>query len=127
MAALNKEDEVYTYGLSRWDPSHEIPTASYSTICLNVRHSSEYLQGAAVDSASPIDIQNDAEQAQLTCRPNVFLEGINRGAMEVPAAACSFPTIDGVHCRPVVLTTKGKGILHTKATSKVISLGGLLH
>eukprot|EP00961_Rhodomonas_salina_P099123 1333127-Rhodomonas_salina.1 len=119
MAALNKEDEVYTYGLSWWDPSHEIPAASYSTICLNVRHSRKYLQGAAVDSASPIDIQNDAEQAQLTCWPNVFLEGINSGAMEVPAAACSFPTIN-VHCRPVVLTTKGKGILHTKATSKVI-------
>eukprot|EP00961_Rhodomonas_salina_P018638 250836-Rhodomonas_salina.1 len=46
--------------------------------------------------------------------------------MEVPAATCSFPTID-VYGRPVVLKTQGKGILHKKATSKVISLGGLLH
>eukprot|EP00961_Rhodomonas_salina_P055471 745548-Rhodomonas_salina.1 len=46
--------------------------------------------------------------------------------MEVPAAECSFPTIDS-YCKPVVLQTKGKGILHRTATSKVISLGGILH
>eukprot|EP00961_Rhodomonas_salina_P064082 861270-Rhodomonas_salina.1 len=46
--------------------------------------------------------------------------------MEVPSAACSFPTVN-IYSRPVVVRTKGKGILHKKATFKVISLGALLH
>eukprot|EP00961_Rhodomonas_salina_P012370 166633-Rhodomonas_salina.1 len=91
-----------------------------------VNKTDDTLNGAAVDLASPIDIQNDEDQVQLTCAPNVFLEGIIPGATEVPAAECAFPTID-IYGRPVVLCTKGKGILHKKATSKVIDLGGLLH
>eukprot|EP00961_Rhodomonas_salina_P240972 3255897-Rhodomonas_salina.2 len=58
----NKQDEPYTCSLSHWDQSHDIPAASYSTICLNVKHLREYLQDAAVDLASPIDIQNELEQ-----------------------------------------------------------------
>eukprot|EP00961_Rhodomonas_salina_P088756 1194007-Rhodomonas_salina.1 len=77
MQLQNKQDDTYTYGVAHWDPSHDIPNAAYSTICLNVKHSHEYLKGTAVDSASPIDIQNDTDQAQLTCGLNVFLEGIN--------------------------------------------------
>eukprot|EP00961_Rhodomonas_salina_P071491 960024-Rhodomonas_salina.1 len=73
----NKQDDTYTYGVAHWDPSHDIPNAAYSTICLNVKHSREYLKGTAVDSASPIDIQNSTDQVQLTCGLNVFLEGIN--------------------------------------------------
>eukprot|EP00961_Rhodomonas_salina_P249976 3378747-Rhodomonas_salina.1 len=115
---VNKTDDIYTVSFSRWDPTQEISPQAYSTICLNVTQSSEYLKGAAVDSASPINIQNEDELAQLTCGANVFLKGIIPGAMEVPAASCSFPTID-IYGRPVVLRTKGKGILHTKATSKV--------
>eukprot|EP00961_Rhodomonas_salina_P141180 1900670-Rhodomonas_salina.1 len=122
----NKSDDEYSYSVSRWDPNQNIDPASYTTICLNVRQAKEYLNGAAVDSASPIDIQNDEEQAQLTCAPKIFMEGIVPGATKVPAADCSFPTVD-VYGRPTVLRTKGKGILHKKATSKVISLGGLLH
>eukprot|EP00961_Rhodomonas_salina_P199671 2693341-Rhodomonas_salina.1 len=99
-----------------WDQSHDIPPNAYSTICLNVTQIGECLKKAAVDSASPIDIQNEEELAQLTCGPNVFLEGIIPGFMEVPAATCSSPTIN-VYGRLVV---KGKGILHKKATSKVI-------
>eukprot|EP00961_Rhodomonas_salina_P015540 208787-Rhodomonas_salina.1 len=72
MSLQNKQDDTYTYGVARWDPSHHIPNAAYSTICLNVKHSREYLEGAAVDSesASPIDIQNNTDQVQLTCGLN---------------------------------------------------------
>eukprot|EP00961_Rhodomonas_salina_P018639 250836-Rhodomonas_salina.2 len=72
----NKTDDLYTVSFARWDPSQDIPSEAYSTICLNVTQNREYLKGAAVDSASPIDIQNEEELAQLTCSPNVFLEGI---------------------------------------------------
>eukprot|EP00961_Rhodomonas_salina_P189052 2550715-Rhodomonas_salina.1 len=51
LASVNKDDDKYTYGLSRWDPTHSIPAAAYTTICLNVKQSSEYLNRAAVDSA----------------------------------------------------------------------------
>eukprot|EP00961_Rhodomonas_salina_P297072 3936917-Rhodomonas_salina.1 len=122
----NKIADEYTVSFARWDPAQHIHPESYTLICLNVKQSKEYLEGAAVDSASPINIQNDDELAQLTCAPNIFLEGIVLGTTEVPAADCSFPTIDA-YCRPIVLCTKGKGILHAKATLKVISLGGLLH
>eukprot|EP00961_Rhodomonas_salina_P000246 3215-Rhodomonas_salina.2 len=66
----NKTDDEYKLSFSRWDPLHIIPADAYPTICLNVKQSGEYLKGAAVDLASPIDIQNDLEQAQLTCKPN---------------------------------------------------------
>eukprot|EP00961_Rhodomonas_salina_P017199 231392-Rhodomonas_salina.1 len=122
----NKTDDKYTVSFARWDPTQIIDPQSYTTICLNVKQSKQYLEGAAVDSASPIDIQNDGELARLTCTPNVFLEGITPGTTEVPAAECTFPTIDA-YGQPVVLRTKGKGILHAKATEKVISVGGLLH
>eukprot|EP00961_Rhodomonas_salina_P213282 2880714-Rhodomonas_salina.1 len=46
------------------------------------QYARQYLEGAAVDSVSPIDIQNDGELANLTCAPNVFLEGIIPGTME---------------------------------------------
>eukprot|EP00961_Rhodomonas_salina_P018637 250835-Rhodomonas_salina.1 len=115
----NKTDDLYTVSFVCWDPSQDIPSDTYSTICLNVTQNREYLKGAAIDSARPIDIQNEEELAQLTCCPNVFLEGIIPRSMEVPAATCSFPTID-VYGRPVVLKTQRKGILHKKATSKVI-------
>eukprot|EP00961_Rhodomonas_salina_P162014 2182407-Rhodomonas_salina.1 len=113
----NKTGDECLLSAARWDPTHTIHPSSYSTICLNVRQSYEYLNGAAVDSASPIDIQNDEDQVRLTCGPSVFLEGIIPGAAEVPASECSFPTID-IYSKQVVFKTKGKGILHKRATSK---------
>eukprot|EP00961_Rhodomonas_salina_P285169 3853295-Rhodomonas_salina.2 len=122
----NKTDDKYTVSFTSWDPTQIIDPLLYTTICLNVKQSKQYLEGAAVDSASPIDIQNNGKLARLTCTPNVFLEGITPGTMEGPAAECTFLMIN-TYGQPVVLRTKGKGILHAKATLKVISLWGLLH
>eukprot|EP00961_Rhodomonas_salina_P245023 3311098-Rhodomonas_salina.2 len=82
----NKTDDIYTVAFANWDPTQNISPESCSTICLNVTQSNEHLKGAAVYSASPIDIQNEDELVQLTCGPNVFLEGIIPGSTEVPAA-----------------------------------------
>eukprot|EP00961_Rhodomonas_salina_P219220 2963554-Rhodomonas_salina.2 len=98
----------------------------YTTICLNVTQSNAHAKGAAVDSASPIDIQNDHGQANLTFGDSVFLEGIRKGSLEVPSTKCVFPTVD-CYGNAVVLETKRKGILFYAATSKVISLAALLH
>eukprot|EP00961_Rhodomonas_salina_P171585 2313481-Rhodomonas_salina.4 len=56
----------------------------------------------------------------------VFLEGITKGAVEVQSGACSFPTIDS-QGNPVVLETKGRGILFKEATSTIVLLSNLLY
>eukprot|EP00961_Rhodomonas_salina_P233665 3157842-Rhodomonas_salina.2 len=74
----NKTSDECLLSVACWDPTHTIHPSSYATICLNVCQSNEYLNRAAVDSASPINIQNSEDQVRITCGPSVFLKESSR-------------------------------------------------
>eukprot|EP00961_Rhodomonas_salina_P256172 3462086-Rhodomonas_salina.1 len=91
----SKTDEVYLVSCSPWTLSTTPPPNYFNfEICLNVRQATGQPLGAAIDSASPIDIQNQKDLAKLTFCPSVFLEGIRHCTVEVLTAECSFPTIN---------------------------------
>eukprot|EP00961_Rhodomonas_salina_P018144 243994-Rhodomonas_salina.2 len=100
----------------------QIDPSEYTTAVLSVKqceHDTDL--GPAVDSASPLDIQTDPAFATLTAEPKVYLDGIIHGTTAVPQALCRFPTVDS-NWNPIILETKGQGILFPNATSKVVAL-----
>eukprot|EP00961_Rhodomonas_salina_P160885 2166256-Rhodomonas_salina.1 len=105
----SKTNEVYLVLCSPWTLFTTPPPNDFNfEICLNVSQATgqPLRLGAAVDSASPIDIQNQKDLAKLTFCQSIFLEGIRE---------CSFPTINQ-YCNPVILKLKGKGIFYKPAT-----------
>eukprot|EP00961_Rhodomonas_salina_P278961 3768595-Rhodomonas_salina.1 len=113
MKSQINRDSDYVVSVSQWLPSTRIPQSDYTTTTLSVQQSkrdaTDPENGAAVDSASPIEIQTDPEFATLTAEPNLYLDGIVHCTTEVPQAICRFPTVDSKG-KPVILETKGKGI-----------------
>eukprot|EP00961_Rhodomonas_salina_P223188 3018183-Rhodomonas_salina.1 len=52
------------------------------------RDTADPKDGAAMDSASPLEIQMDPEFATLTAEPNLYLDGKVHCTTEVPQAIC---------------------------------------
>jgi hypothetical protein len=115
------KDYAASVSLEPWSPTLVLAAHHYKPTSLDVRQA----LGPAIDSASPISIQDELRHARLTRGPNVHLEGIQHGSVSVPEAECSFPTVDDLG-NPVLLKVQGKGIYFKDSTSKVIALQSLL-
>eukprot|EP00961_Rhodomonas_salina_P063146 848464-Rhodomonas_salina.1 len=127
---MNKFQDAYVVTVSSWLPITDLSDDEYVTVCLNVQQSQKLAEefseiGACVDSGSKLDIHKHAEHVKLTMESNVFLEGITEGAVEVQCSVCRFLTVDSAG-NPVLLETKGRGILFKQATSTIVSLSNLL-
>jgi hypothetical protein len=116
--AENKADGKYSLSLHSWTPTLLKPD-DYSVVTLNVT------QGACVDSGSPVDITFLKDEVNLSAGPQVWLNGILEGTAPAEPGICHFPTLNSAHT-PVVIKTNGKGLFFKGATSKILSLAGLL-
>ena len=73
-----------------------------------------------------MDISFKEDEVNLTTGGKVYLQGILEQSMVANPGTCHFPTVDS-DGNPVVIETKGKGLFCKTATSKVLSLSGLLN
>eukprot|EP00961_Rhodomonas_salina_P287847 3888962-Rhodomonas_salina.1 len=80
MKSQINRDSDYVVSVSQWLPNTSISQSDYTTITLHVQQSqcdaTDPENSAAVDSASPLEIQTDPELAMLTAEPNLYLDCI---------------------------------------------------
>ena len=116
---INKSDDEYTVCLNLCDAP--TPSIQSHAVCFNVRAT----RGACVDSGSPVDLTNNPAHANLTLGNKVYLEGILPGKVAVEPALCEFHTVNTDE-QLTIIRTGGKGLYHTGATSKILSLTMML-